>query len=71
MLLTRLEPLLRRLKPSSPEWRQERREKLALDSVARHGRGNVRFQNGHVLLEPELRQRKQKVTARLRARRAT
>ena len=65
-MMAGMEPILRGLEPTSPESRRARREALALESAARFGRGNIRLQDGNVLFEEELAQRRQQVAARVR-----
>ena len=61
-----IEVLLRNIDPMSPEQRQARRERLALESMARYGRGSVALQHGAVLFDDEKRLKAQRIAARLR-----
>lgn len=61
-----MEVLLQNLKPTSSEQRRARRRALALESMARFGRGSVLLQYNRVLFEDEKMLKEQSVAVRLR-----
>ena len=61
-----VELLLRDLRPSSQEERRARREEMALESIARYGRGSVSLQHARLLFDDELQRRKQDAAIRAR-----